>query len=223
MNLPLLALFLAPTNPLAKTVSVYLYQIFHKNPFRGIYQPNAFDLSILIPYFTILIILSIYGMHRYCLDLSLLEEPRQSAEARRSISKKLPRVTIQLPIYNERYVVERLLETVTRHRLSRATCWKFSFWMIRRMRRAWSARAWSANTPAPVTPSRIITATNREGFKAGALAKGMKSATGEFIAIFDADFAPPPEIVHQMIHYFADPRWAWCRAAGRGSIANTRS
>ena len=53
MNQLLFALFLAPTNPLAKTVSVYLYKVFHKDPFRGIYQPNAFDLSILIPYFKI--------------------------------------------------------------------------------------------------------------------------------------------------------------------------
>ncbi len=56
----LVALLLAPTNPVAK----YFYHVFHKDPFRGIYRANAFDLSILIPYFTILIILSVYGIHR---------------------------------------------------------------------------------------------------------------------------------------------------------------
>ena len=113
MNQLLFAVLLAPANPLAKTVSVYLYKIFHKDPFRGIYQPNAFDLSILIPYFTILIILSIYGIHRYCLVYFYVKN-RGKAPKPQGKFEVLPRVTIQLPIYNERYVVERLLETITR-------------------------------------------------------------------------------------------------------------
>ena len=113
MNQLLLALFLAPTNPVAKTVSVYLNKVFHKDPFRGIYQPNAFDLSILIPYFTILIILSVYGIHRYHLTYLYMKN-RGKAPKPAGHFEALPRVTIQLPIYNERYVVERLLETITR-------------------------------------------------------------------------------------------------------------
>jgi cellulose synthase/poly-beta-1,6-N-acetylglucosamine synthase-like glycosyltransferase len=210
----LFAIFLAPTNPVAKTLSVYLYKIFHKDPFRGIYQPNAFDLSILIPYFTILIILSIYGIHRYSL-VYLYMKNRKRAPKPKGQFEVLPRVTIQLPIYNERYVVERLLEAVTRVDYPRdlleiqvlddstdETCIVCS--------RLVSEYARAGH---PITYHHR---NNREGFKAGALAEGMKSSTGEFIAIFDADFAPPPEIILQMVHYFTDPkvavvqgRWTW--------------
>jgi len=61
MHQLLFAILAAPANPMVLSVNKYLYKVFHKDPFRGIYQPNAFDLSILIPYFTILIILSIYA------------------------------------------------------------------------------------------------------------------------------------------------------------------
>jgi cellulose synthase/poly-beta-1,6-N-acetylglucosamine synthase-like glycosyltransferase len=57
--------------------------------------------------------------------------------------------------------------------------------------------------------------TNREGFKAGALQEGLKTATGEFVAIFDADFVPPhgfPDAHHPP--FSPIPRWAWCRRAG---------
>ena len=48
--------------------------------------------------------------------------------------------------------------------------------------------------------------TNRQGFKAGALQEGLKTATGEFIAVFDADFCPPPDFLMRTMHYFADPK-----------------
>src|ERR1035441_4548254 len=109
MNQLLIALFLAPTNPVAKTVSVYLDKVFYqKNPFRGIYQPNAFDLSILIPYFTILVILSVYGIHRYHLTYLYMKN-RGKAPKPQGKFEALPRVTIQLPIYNE---------------IGRASCWE---------------------------------------------------------------------------------------------------
>ncbi|MCI0354591.1 MAG: glycosyltransferase, partial [Acidobacteria bacterium] len=47
---------------------------------------------------------------------------------------------------------------------------------------------------------------NREGFKAGALREGMKTARGEFIAIFDADFVPPEDFLQRIIHHFTDPK-----------------
>ena len=57
---------------------------------------------------------------------------------------------------------------------------------------------------------------NREGFKAGALQEGLKTASGEFVAIFDADFVPPPDFLTRTIHHFADPiigvvqtRWSY--------------
>jgi cellulose synthase/poly-beta-1,6-N-acetylglucosamine synthase-like glycosyltransferase len=210
MHQLLLAFVVAPANPVVK----YFYKIFHKDPFRGIYHANAFDLSILIPYFTILIILSIYGIHRYGL-VYLYMKNRGKAPKPQGKFEVLPRVTIQLPIYNERYVVERLLEAVTRIEYPRDRLEIQLLDDSTDETRIVASRLVSeyASAGYPIT---YLHRNNREGFKAGALAEGMKSATGEFIAIFDADFAPPPEIVHQMIHYFTDPkvavvqgRWTW--------------
>jgi cellulose synthase/poly-beta-1,6-N-acetylglucosamine synthase-like glycosyltransferase len=52
----------------------------------------------------------------------------------------------------------------------------------------------------------LIHRDNREGYKAGALAEGLKVATGEFVVIFDADFIPPPDILDHLIDYFVDPQ-----------------
>ncbi|MDR3674991.1 MAG: glycosyltransferase family 2 protein [Acidobacteriota bacterium] len=206
----LLAILLAPANPVAK----FLYKVFHKDPFRGIYQPNAFDLSILIPYFTILIILSIYGIHRYCL-VYLYVKNRGKAPKPLKQFEALPRITIQLPIFNERYVIERLLESVTRIDYPRDLLDIQVLDDSTDETRIVCSRLVSeyASAGHPITYHHR---TNREGFKAGALAEGMKSAAGELIAIFDADFSPPPVILQQMVHYFTDPqvavvqgRWTW--------------
>src|SRR5205807_8587773 len=50
--------------------------------------------------------------------------------------------------------------------------------------------------------------TNRTGFKAGALHEGLKSATGEFVAIFDADFVPPADFLQRTVHHFTEPKVA---------------
>jgi cellulose synthase/poly-beta-1,6-N-acetylglucosamine synthase-like glycosyltransferase len=210
MHQLLFAILVFPANPVVK----YFYKIFHRDPFRGIYQPNAFDLSILIPYFTILIILSIYGIHRYFL-VYLYMKNRSKAPKLCGKFEALPRVTIQLPIYNERYVVERLLEVVTRIEYPRDLLEIQVLDDSTDETRIVCSRLVSeyASAGHPITYHHR---NNRAGFKAGALAEGLKSAKGEFIAIFDADFAPPPRILHEMIHYFADPkvavvqgRWTW--------------
>jgi len=206
----LLAGLIAPKNPVVR----YILQVFHRDPFRGLYHPNAFDLAILIPYFTILIILSVYGVHRYYLTYLYLKNRRNLPKPRETF-ERLPRVTVQLPMYNERYVVERLLEAVTR---------------IDYPRELLEIQVLDDSTDeTEVVCSRLVSEyaraghpisyhhrDHREGFKAGALAEGLKAATGEFIAIFDADFVPPPSVIREMIHYFTDPevavvqgRWTW--------------
>jgi cellulose synthase/poly-beta-1,6-N-acetylglucosamine synthase-like glycosyltransferase len=205
---------LASLIPTANPVVRYLQHIFHRDPFRGLYHANAFDLSILIPYFTILVILSIYGIHRYYLAYLYLKN-RHKLPSPRQQFERLPRVTVQLPIFNERYVIERLLEAVTR---------------IDYPRELIEIQVLDDSTDETgMVCSRLVSEyagagypityhhrQHREGFKAGALAEGMKTATGEFIAIFDADFVPPPPVLRQMIHYFTDPevavvqgRWTW--------------
>src|SRR5574337_2026029 len=101
----ILGFLLVPANPVAH----YVYLLFHRDPFRGIYQPNAFDLSIEIPYFLVLTILSVYGFHRYCLTYYYLKNRRKKPLPLKQF-ERLPRVTVQLPVYNEQYVVERLIE-----------------------------------------------------------------------------------------------------------------
>jgi cellulose synthase/poly-beta-1,6-N-acetylglucosamine synthase-like glycosyltransferase len=210
MSLPLLAAWMVHANPVVH----YFYLIFHKDPFRGIYQPNAFDLSIEIPYFTILIILSIYGIHRYVLTWLYLKN-RHKVPKPEKFFEELPSVTVQLPIFNERYVVERLLEAVSRldypqdlleiQLLDDSTDETKA--VAERLARRYAAAG---------VPVNYLHRENREGYKAGALAEGLKVARGEFVAIFDADFVPPPDFLRRMVHYFADPkvgmvqgRWTW--------------
>ena len=207
-------LFLSTIIVQANPVIRYFYKLIHKDPFRGIYEPNSFDLSILIPYFTILIILSIYGVHRYYLTYLYLKNRRKGPKPQRHF-EQLPRVTVQLPIYNERYVVERLLEAVTRLDYPRELLEIQLLDDSTDETRFLASRLVSDYARAGY-PVSYHHRANREGFKAGALAEGLKKASGEFIAIFDADFVPPPSILREMIHYFTDPqvavvqgRWTW--------------
>ena len=108
MNYP--AFFLATQNP----VSLYLHRIFTPDPFRGVYQVNAFDLFLLIPYLLVLTILAMYGLHRYFLVYKYFHHRQNRPATPPGPLDPLPRVTIQLPVYNERYVVERLIEEVCR-------------------------------------------------------------------------------------------------------------
>jgi cellulose synthase/poly-beta-1,6-N-acetylglucosamine synthase-like glycosyltransferase len=204
------AILVASANPLVR----YIQHIFRKDPFQGIYVPNAFDLSILIPYFTILIILSIYGLHRYYLTYLYLKNREKLPRPLKQF-ERLPRVTVQLPIFNERYVVERLLEAVTRIDYPRDLLEIQVLDDSTDETRLVASRLVSEYTSAGFLISYQYR-TNREGFKAGALAEGLKKASGEFVAIFDADFVPPPTILLEMIHYFTDPRvgvvqgrWTW--------------
>ncbi len=210
MTFPLLAAFIAHSNPVAR----YFYLLFHKDPFRGIYQPNAFDLSIEIPYFTILIILSLYGMHRYCLTYLYLKNRRNAPKPTKEFAE-LPRVTVQLPVYNERYVVERLLEAASQLDYPRDRLEIQVLDDSTDETRLVLSRLVSEYVRNGI-PMTYLHRDHRRGFKAGALEAGLGRSTGEFIAIFDADFVPPPGILRRMVHYFTDPkvgmvqgRWTW--------------
>src|SRR5581483_1589841 len=78
--------------------------------FSGIYRLSPFDWALLIPYFGILVILSIYGLHRYETMRRYIKYRRNLLQSAPRNFETLPRVTVQLPLYNERFVVERLLE-----------------------------------------------------------------------------------------------------------------
>ena len=180
----------------------HFYQLPAIDHWNRLYSPTAFDIFILIPYLAILTILAIYGIHRYHLVYLYLKHKDKVAQPRAKLETK-PRVTIQLPIYNEMYVVERLVE---------AAC------NVRYPRELLEIQVLDDSTDGTVDITAACVAKNqalgfnihhvhrmnRHGFKAGALENGLKDATGELIAIFDADFIPPPNFLEDVVDYFSD-------------------
>jgi hypothetical protein len=94
------------------SVSHYWHRITDKT-FVGIYHANTFDLAMMIPYFIVLFVLAVYGLHRYWLVYDYFMYSKNVPAVPPEV-KEWPRVTIQLPIFNERYVIERLVEAVSR-------------------------------------------------------------------------------------------------------------
>jgi cellulose synthase/poly-beta-1,6-N-acetylglucosamine synthase-like glycosyltransferase len=171
-----------------------------RNPFRGLYSMNGFDLLIVLPYFFVLTILAAYGLHRYWLVYSYVKY-RNNLPPPAPEPREWPRVTVQLPIYNERYVIERLIEAVSRFDYPPD---KLEIQVLDDSTDETQqvARACVERHQALGTNVRYLHRDNREGYKAGALAEGLKAATGEFIAIFDADFLPPADFLRRTVPYF---------------------
>jgi cellulose synthase/poly-beta-1,6-N-acetylglucosamine synthase-like glycosyltransferase len=188
-----------------KGVVPYIRQHFLDTTFRGLYHVNGFDLALLIPYFIVLIVLAGYGIHRYVLVyLYYKHRKNRTMEPARHFAD-LPRLTVQLPIFNEQYVVERLLDSVCKLNYPRE---KLDIQILDDStdETVDVARDLVDRYSALGHPVTYHHRANREGFKAGALAEGMKTAKGEFIAIFDADFTPPEDFLMRTIHHFSDPK-----------------
>ena len=197
-----LVLILAP-----RGVLPYLRQHFLDKTFQGLYQVNAFDLALLIPYFIVLFILAAYGAHRYWLVYLYYKHKKNKTTepAAHFQFDELPRVTVQLPIFNEQYVVDRLLDAVCRLDYPKE---KLDIQLLDDStdETVEVARILVDRYAALGHPVTYLHRDNREGYKAGALAEGLKTAKGEFIAIFDADFVPPPDFLLKCIHHFTDPK-----------------
>src|ERR1700704_3089465 len=103
-----------PVALLANTVFSRLTQSLFDSTFTGIHKLNWFDWALLVPYFSILAILSVYGLHRYDVIRTYFKHRKNAVDHPPTRFEQLPPVTIQLPIYNERYVVERLIEEVVK-------------------------------------------------------------------------------------------------------------
>ncbi len=162
----------------------------------------SLDGIILTLYFGALCGLSVYGLHRSLLIWFFLRGPR--AEKTRAARNELPRVTVQLPIYNERHVAERLIDAVARLKYPRD---RFEVQVLDDSTdetRDVAARAVDRWRRRGVAIHHICRKT-RDGFKAGALREGLQEATGELVALFDADFIPPSDFLEQAIVPFADP------------------
>src|ERR1700736_5081098 len=157
-----------------------------------------------ICYLSVLFGLSAYGVHRYfIIYLFLKHRNRHSKPA--GHFEQLPKVTMQLPIFNEVYVVERLLRAVSELDYPRELL-------------EIQVLDDSTDDTRQITASctqqlrergfnvALIHRVDRTGFKAGALAGGLAAAEGEFVCILDADFVPCPDLLRRTIHFFTDPR-----------------
>lgn len=169
-----------------------------------LYTMDAFDWTIVGIYFGILAILSFYGLHRYIM-VFLYHRYCKRENAPQSRFEELPRVTVQLPAYNEMYVIERIIDAVCAFDYPHD---KLDIQVLddstdETQRIAQNAVERWRNAGLDI---QYIHRDDRTGFKAGALENGLKTAKGEFIAVFDADFVPDPDFLQKSIHYFTDPK-----------------
>jgi cellulose synthase/poly-beta-1,6-N-acetylglucosamine synthase-like glycosyltransferase len=162
------------------------------------------DIAVIVLYLLVLSILGVYGFHRAHL-LFLFWKHRKNAPKPLARFEQRPHVTVQLPMFNEMYVAERLIEGCTKIDYPKD---KLEIQVLddstdetreiaRRKVEELRARGYDAV---------YIHRTDRTGYKAGALENGQKLAKGDYILVFDADFVPTPSIVEDLIHFFTDPK-----------------
>jgi cellulose synthase/poly-beta-1,6-N-acetylglucosamine synthase-like glycosyltransferase len=155
-------------------------------------------------YLAVLIGLSAYGVHRYFIIYLFLKN-RKRASVPSGKFEELPKVTVQLPIFNELYVVERLLRSVSEldypRELLQIQVLDDSTDDTREVTAACAEELRQRGYDV-----QLIHRVDRTGFKAGALATGLESADGEFVCILDADFVAPRDLLQRTIHFFTDPK-----------------
>jgi cellulose synthase/poly-beta-1,6-N-acetylglucosamine synthase-like glycosyltransferase len=158
----------------------------------------------LAAYFFVLIILAFYGWHRYYLVYMYMRNRDKQPTAGPQLSP-LPVVTIQLPLYNEMYVADRLIESVCGIDYPRELL------EIQVLDDSTDETRGIAETAVRRFASQGVDIkyhhrTDRTGYKAGALEAGLKVARGEFVAIFDADFLPSSDFLLKIMPHFSGPR-----------------
>ncbi len=165
---------------------------------------GALEFAILGLYFLTLVILAIMGFHRYVMVwLYFKHKDKKALPA--PLPAELPRVTVQLPIFNEMYVIDRLLESVARIRYPKDRL------EIQVLDDSTDETTAIASRAVEFYRSQgfdihYLHRSDRTGYKAGALDAGLKTATGEVVLIFDADFVAPPDILEKTLGHFADPK-----------------
>ncbi len=176
------------------------------NNISYLYTSDTLDWTILILYFGLLFILAVYGAYRLRITYLFLKYHSFRPKPKAYFDEEhLPHVTVQLPLFNEMYVVERLLAACVALDYPKD---KLEIQVLDDSTDETQAIARSAveRYAAQGVDIVYLHRTDRRGFKAGALSEGLKVAKGEFILIFDADFQPKPDCIRKMIHYFTEPR-----------------
>ncbi len=158
----------------------------------------------LAAYFFVLIILAIYGWHRYYLVYLYMKHRGKRPTAMAALDPA-PVVTIQLPLYNEMYVADRLIEAVSRIEYPRD---RLEIQVLDDSTDETQSIAELAvrRFAAQGVDIKYCHRADRGGYKAGALEAGLKVSRGEFVAIFDADFIPTADFLARLMPHFADPR-----------------
>jgi len=155
-------------------------------------------------YLSTLIGLSAYGIHRYFIIYLYLKN-RKRPPAPTRYFEQLPKVTMQLPIFNEVYVAERLLRSVSEldypRELLQIQVLDDSTDETRKITASCAAELRQRGFNV-----QLIHRVDRTGFKAGALSAGLDAAEGEFLCILDADFVPQRDLLQRTIHFFTDPK-----------------
>src|ERR1051326_2705520 len=156
-----------------------------------------------ICYMSVLIGLSAYGIHRYVIIYLFLKHRKRAAQPIGHF-EELPKVTMQLPIFNEVYVVERLLRSVSEIDYPKETL------HIQVLDDSTDdTKDLTASCVAQLQERgfdvELIQRTDRTGFKAGALETGLASTDSDFVCILDADFVPQRDLLKRTIHFFTDP------------------
>ncbi|MEO8431878.1 MAG: cellulose synthase family protein [Acidobacteriota bacterium] len=164
---------------------------------------DAAQITTLAVYYLVLGLLAVYGAHRI-LMVHLYYRHRREDPRPAGVLDPLPRITVQLPIYNEVYVVERLIDA--------AAALDYPKHLLEIQVLDDSTDETRSIASAAVERYRQlgfdvvhVTRGDRSGYKAGALQAALASATGEYVAIFDADFVPGPQILRQILDHFSDP------------------
>src|SRR5680860_378836 len=164
------------------------------------------DVAIITLYTFALLLVFLYSLSQLSLLINYIrsiKNPDHSVKFNFSKTEEIPYVTIQLPIYNEMYVVERLLENIAGIEYPTD---KLEIQVLDDSTETVEKTALQIQKLQQTgLDIKHICRENRVGFKAGALKEGLKIAKGEFIAVFDSDFLPKKDWLYQTVPYFKDP------------------
>jgi cellulose synthase/poly-beta-1,6-N-acetylglucosamine synthase-like glycosyltransferase len=171
---------------------------------------QPYETLILVAYFFVLSILGIYGWHRYYLVYEYMKN-KDRVPGPPPPMAELPVVTIQLPIFNEMYVADRLIDAVCEIDYPKD---KLEIQVLDDSTDETTEIAALAvrRQAALGFDIKYLHRTDRTGYKAGALEAALKVARGEFVAIFDADFIPTKDFLMRTVGYFVNPKVALVQA-----------
>ncbi len=193
--------------PPNKLFELYFQDLVNKTwgNISPLYQLDAFDWTILIAYFAILAVLAVYGGYRVKQVVDFWRYRKFVPKPKANFAEAdLPVITVQLPLFNEMYVVSRLVKAITeidypREKLQIQVLDDSTDETVK------IAAATVEEYAAQGFDIQYVHRTDRTGFKAGALENGIQHARGELLAIFDADFVPKPDCLRKLVHFFTDP------------------